>query len=189
MNLVLIYYYLKNRIDDTPLFDPFEINYSVTEKSLLKNGYLPVSGVDVPMLEKQFGDTLISYQLDYECEYLGLPKIRDIESIECKNTKVIWRFCIIYLDKIDTVEIEKMVNRYDVDIISNFKTKQDFIDSSEVNVHFFVKHRFSKVIFRCNVGRAYSERASKKYELSIHNEFPWNDKDIKERRWIYDMID
>jgi hypothetical protein len=57
------------QIDEGPIFDPFEINYNVTERGLTDNGYTVIPE-DVPLLGKQIGDTLIYYQLDYECDSL-----------------------------------------------------------------------------------------------------------------------
>lgn len=83
--LGLCYSFWINRIDKTPIFDPFEINYNVTENSLLKAGYTPIPE-DVPLLGKQNGDTLISYQMDYE-----------YDDMDCVNKNVTYRFCVILI--------------------------------------------------------------------------------------------
>ena len=44
-------------IDEKPIFDPFEINYNVTEKGLLESGHEKIPE-DVPLLGKKIGDTL-----------------------------------------------------------------------------------------------------------------------------------
>lgn len=55
--------------DESPIFDPFEINFNVTEKGLIADGYV-VMPEDVPLLGKQIGDTLIYYQLNNEWDSL-----------------------------------------------------------------------------------------------------------------------
>lgn len=176
------------RTSEKPLFDPFEINYNVSEAALLGDGYEQMPE-DVPLFGKQIGDTLIYYQMDYECEDVGPADIEETGIIPCRNTKAIWRNCLIYLDKKDSLEIERLVNRYDADVISRFETREDSMHSTERELIFFVKHRFSKQIFKCRVGIDFSETGAKRYAMSIENEFPWDEKDILERRWIYDRLD
>ena len=60
---ILIKSSLKDRI---PIFHPFEINFHVSEKSLIESGYKSILE-DVPLFGKQIGDTLIYYQLAYDC--------------------------------------------------------------------------------------------------------------------------
>jgi hypothetical protein len=53
---------------------------------------------------------------------------------------------------------------------------------------FFVKHRFTKQIFKCYIGQADGTINDKRegFELSIQNEFPWTEKEIKNNRWLYE---
>jgi hypothetical protein len=82
-----------SQIDENPIFDPFEINYNVSEKGLTNNDYTIIPE-DVPLFGKQIKDTLIYYQLDDECDSL---------TRECINTTVITRFCYIFMNQADTV--------------------------------------------------------------------------------------
>ncbi|MFM7856552.1 MAG: hypothetical protein ACKO96_32675, partial [Flammeovirgaceae bacterium] len=90
----------------------------MTEKGLIDSDY-KVIPEDVPLLGKQIGDTLIYYQLNYECDSLTL---------ECVNTNVSHRFCYIYLDNADTLILQKLTSKYDADIIS------PFIHMNEINI-------------------------------------------------------
>jgi hypothetical protein len=175
-------------VDDKPIFDPFEINYNVTEKSLIDSDY-KVMPEDVPLLGKQIGDTLIYYQLNYECDSLTL---------ECVNTNVSHRFCYIYLDKADTLMLQKLTSKYDSDIISPFIHKNEIIidgtnlDStshSTWSFHgtFFVQHRFTKQIFECYIGQASGmiDNKTEGYELTVNTDFPWTLEQIKKNGWIY----
>jgi hypothetical protein len=172
--LGLCYSFWVNRIDKTPIFDPFEINYNVTENSLLKAGYAPIPE-DVPLLGKQNGDTLIYYQMDYECD-----------DGNCVNKNVTSRFCIIFLTKIDSLEMAGLVKKYDADIVSALSGEEmEYSDSSYFSIDFFVKHRYTQAIFECSVRKNYNNDRKKPYELVIMNGFPWTEEDIKERAWIY----
>lgn len=172
-NVILFYLFWTTRTDTTPIFDPFEINYSVTENALIKAGYTPIPE-DVPLLGKQVGDTLIYYQLDYECN-----DATDIEDIDCKNIGVYWRNCVIYLDKVDSTEMSSLVDKYDAEIISEFKTQKSHYDSNSLRVDFSVRHKFSQAIFDCSIDKSYNEDKKGKYELSIQTQFPWTKERIK----------
>lgn len=182
-----------DQIGNKPIFDPLELNYGVTEKGLIDNNYTRIPE-DVPLFGKQIGDTLIYYQLDYECDSL---------THECFNTNVSYRFCYIYINRADTLLLRNLFAEYDADIISSFHHQNEInIDEGEsdstyqVAPHdawgfhgtFFVRHRFTKQIFECYIGQATGAINNKTdgFELSIVNEFPWNKKEIKERRWIYE---
>lgn len=173
-NTILFYVFWSSRKNTTPLFDPFEVNFSVTEASLLKAGYEYVP-VDVPMLGLQRGDTSINYQLYDVCN-----DAEDIIDIRCENKGVSDRFCTIYLDKMDSAYISKLVDRYDARIISNFTWRQDYSDSTWLSGSFFVQHKFSQVIFNCSIDKCYREGKENKYELSIVNSFPWTAERIEE---------
>lgn len=164
-----------DQIDERPKFDPFEINYNVTEKRLIENGYTVIPE-DVPILGKQKGDTLIYYQLDYEFDSI---------TKKCINEKVSYRFCYIYLKQVDTLILKHLIANYDADIISEFShndeiyldlTDFDSVSNTTLDFHgsFFVKHRFSKQIFQCYIGKANGTLNGKTegFELSILNEFP-----------------
>lgn len=173
------------RVNENPLFDPFEINYSVTEKGLLDNGYETMPE-DVPLLAKQVGDTLIYYQLYDKCDSL---------TRECA-TNVVHRFCYIHLDTADSSTLQKLMSRYDADIISDFLHSNEInLDGSDVDsaLHatfgfhgtFFVKHRYTKQIFECDIGGASGTIDDKMtgFELSIVTDFPWNWRANK-REWM-----
>ncbi|MFT5616987.1 MAG: hypothetical protein ACI85I_000203 [Arenicella sp.] len=171
-----------SQIDENPIFDPFEINYNVSEKGLTNNDYTIIPE-DVPLFGKQIKDTLIYYQLDDECDSL---------TRECINTTVITRFCYIFMNQADTVLLKKLLDKYDVDIISDFSHQNEiygdstdlyYYPHSEWGFHgiFFAKHRFTKKIFECHIGGASGVINDKidGFELSIRNEFPWTDKEKK----------
>jgi hypothetical protein len=177
------------QFDESPIFDPFEINYNVTEEGLVDSGYTTIPE-DVPLLGKQIGDTLIYYQLNYECDSL---------TYKCVNTNVSYRFCIIHLTKADTVSIRKLISMYDADIISNFLHQDEInLDGTDLDsashaswgFHgtFYVQHRFTKQIFKCYVAQAIGgiDKKQEGFELSIRNQFPWNEEEIKRNRWIYE---
>lgn len=92
----LLYVYWKTRPDTVPVFDPFEINYNVTEDALVRAGYTLIPE-DVPLLGKQVGDTVIYYQLEYDCGH-----VTDTVDFTCEFKSVDWRNCIIYLDEVDS---------------------------------------------------------------------------------------
>ena len=171
-NGILFYFYWTNRIDTTPIFDPFEINYSVTEKSLVKAGYTHIRE-DVPLLGRQIGDTLIYYQLDYECS-----EATSIEDIECKNTGVYWRNCVIYLDKLDSSEISRLADKYDAEILGEFKMQRSIVDTNFFRADFLIRHKFSQDIFDCTIEKPYNGDKKDRYELSIKTMFPWTKERI-----------
>jgi len=175
-------------VDEKPIFDPFEINYGVTEKGLIGSDY-EVMPEDVPLLGKQIGDTLIYYQLDYECDSL---------TQKCVNTHVSHRFCYIHLDNADTAILQKLISKYDAEIISPFIHKNeldidlkdlDSVSHSTWGFHgaFFVQHRFTKQIFECYIGQASGmiDNKTEGFELSIDIDFPWTQEQIKKSSWIY----
>ena len=175
-------------VDQKPIFDPFEINYSVTEKGLLDSNY-EVMPMDVPLLGKQVGDTLIYYQLNDECDSL---------THKCVNTNVSHRFCYIHLDHADSLTLQNLVSRYDADIISEFLHQNEinldgtYLDSAShaaLRFHgkFYVKHRYTKQIFECYIGRARGTLDNKMegFELTVDTDFPWTNEQIKESGWIY----
>jgi hypothetical protein len=172
-NVVLFYLYWTTRTDTTPLFDPFEINYSVTENALIKAGYTPIPE-DVPLLGKQLGDTLIYYQLDYEC-----GDARDKEDIQCENTGVYWRNCVIYLDKADSTEMSRLADKYDAEILGEFKMQRSLVDTNFLRADFSVRHKFTQDIFDCSIDKSYKEDKKDKYELSIQTYFPWTKERVK----------
>jgi len=47
---------------------PFEINHQITCETLIEDGYRWMPGVDVIIIGKRTGDTLIGYQMDYQRE-------------------------------------------------------------------------------------------------------------------------
>ncbi len=175
-------------VDEKPIFDPFEINYNVTKKGLIDSDY-KVMPEDVPLLGKQIGDTLIYYQLNYECDSL---------THECVNTNVSHRFCYIHLDNADTLLLQKLTSKYDADIISPFIHKNEIntngtdLDSASHSTWgfhgtFFVQHRFTKQIFECNIGQASGmvDNKTEGLELTIDIDFPWTPEQIKKSGWIY----
>ena len=173
--------------DESPIFDPFEINFNVTEKGLIADGYA-VMPEDVPLLGKQIGDTLIYYQLNDEWDSLTNKSI---------TTNVSYRFCSIHLDTIDNLLLKKLIAKYDADIISDFVHQSETsLDSVSHNTWsypkiFFVQHRFTKQIFRCYIGPASGaiKEKTEGYELGIDNEFPLTEKEIMQNRWTYDYRD
>jgi hypothetical protein len=188
VNAGTLFYTWKNRADETPVFHPFIINYNVTEKSLLKNGYTFIPE-DVPLLGKQIDDILIYYQLEYICEG------DEIESMRCRNTDVYTRFCTIHLNSLDRASIIETVNRYDADIVGDFKIVNDDTYDRYDLANFFVRHRFTKSIFWCSLYKNYKDeyvddeytRTEDGYTLSIVTEFPWSKKKIQESRWIFNL--
>jgi hypothetical protein len=172
-NGILFYLYWTARTDTTPIFDPFEINYSVTENSLTKDGYTPIPE-DVPLLGKQLGDTLIYYQLNYECS-----DATNVKGIDCKNTGIYWRNCIIYLDKVDSVELSRLADKYDAEILGEFRMQRSLYDSNFLRADFSVRHKFTQAIFDCSIDKSYKEDKKDKYELSIQTLFPWTKECIK----------
>jgi hypothetical protein len=172
-NGILFYLYWTTRTDTTPIFDPFEINYNVTENALIKAGYTPIPE-DVPLLGKQAGDTLIYYQLDYECS-----DATDNEYIDCKNTGVYWRNCVIYLDKVDSMEMSRLADKYDAEILGEFKMQRSFYDSNFLRADFSVRHKFTQAIFDCSIDKSYRDDKKDKYELSIQTVLPWTKERVK----------
>ena len=175
-------------VDEKPIFDPFEINYSMTEKGLLDSNYEVIPKY-VPLLGKQVGDTLIYYQLNEECDSL---------TRKCVSTNVSHRFCFIHLDSADSLTLQKLVSRYDADIISEFLHQNEInldgtnLDSAShaargFHGKFYVKHRYTKQIFECYVGRARGTIDNKMegFELNVDTDFPWTNDQIKESGWIY----
>jgi hypothetical protein len=172
-NGILFCLYWTTRTDTTPIFDPFEINYNVTENALISAGYTPIPE-DVPLLGKQVGDTLIYYQLDYECD--DAP---DHEDINCKNTGVYWRNCVVYMDKVDSALMSKLADKYDAEILGEFKMQRSLYDSNYLRADFSVRHKFTQAIFNCSIDKSYKEDKKDKYELSIQTQFPWTKERIK----------
>ncbi|MEO0404836.1 MAG: hypothetical protein AAF193_08195 [Bacteroidota bacterium] len=168
-NGFLVKYYLFNSSNDLPLFDPFEINYGITENSLMKSGYQAIPE-DVPLLGKQVGDTLIYYQLEE-----ARDEHDQIAKIKCKNTRVAWRNCVIPLYQIDQEAIDQLCQQYDAKVISPFEVLDGHRDSTEFRVRFFVKHQFTKEIFECFIDKVEVERKRDKFELSISTSFPEQD--------------
>jgi hypothetical protein len=170
-NGFLLYLYWASQTDTTPIFDPFEINYSVTENALIKAGYTPIPE-DVPLLGKQVGDTLIYYQLEYKCS-----DPLDSADFPCETTGVYWRNCVIYLDKVDSTEVSKLVEKYDAEILSEFIIQRSPYDSNFLRAAFSVRHKFTQAIFDCSIDKSY--RDEKNYELSIKTSFPWTKEHVK----------
>ncbi|WP_276373960.1 hypothetical protein [Chryseolinea sp. H1M3-3] len=172
-NGILFYLCWTAQTDTTPIFDPFEINYSVTENSLIKDGYTPIPE-DVPLLGKQVGDTLIYYQLDYECS-----DATDIKDIDCKNTGIYGRNCVIYLDKVDSMEMSRLADKYDAEILGEFKMQRSFYDSNFLRADFYIRHKFTQAIFDCSIDKSYRDDKKDKYELSIQTLFPLTKERVK----------
>ncbi|NOS94606.1 MAG: hypothetical protein HOP30_22065 [Cyclobacteriaceae bacterium] len=172
-NAILFLFYWPTRADTTPPFDPFEVNFNVTETSLLEAGYT-FRPVDVPMLGLQRGDTLINYQFDEACS-----DAEDINDIRCEIKGVSDRFCMIYLDKMDSATISELVHKYDARIISDFTWRRDYNDTTWFSGSFLVQHQFSQVIFNCTIDKCYIEGKENKYELTIENSFPWRREKIE----------
>lgn len=187
VNGLLFYKVRQRESDDRPLFDPFQVNYVVTEKGLLADGYIEIPE-DVPLLGKQIGDTLIYYQLNYDCDSL---------TNKCKNINVSHRFCIIYFESVDSLILHDFAAKYNADVISKFiplkesnknSYKVEQMDSKfDSHGTFYVKHRFTKQIFECHIVPASGAINDKTigFELNIDTEFPWTDKQIEENSWIY----
>ncbi len=172
-NAILFYAYWSARIDTTPLFDPFEVNFNVTETSLVEAGYAPLP-IDVPSLGLQRGDTLIGYLIDEQCN-----QPEDINDIRCEYKGILSRNCIIYLDKMDSAAISQLVQKYDAKIISDFVLTRDYNDSKWFNGWFLVQHQFSQVIFSCRFDKCDEEGKENKYQLTIENSFPWRHEKIE----------
>jgi len=160
VNGLLAFVSWQNKLDKKPIFDPFKVNYNVTEKELVKAGYTRIPE-DVILLGKQSGDTMIYYQLD------------DWDSKKEEHVKPIvsYRFCVIYLDKIDSLCLQKMISKYDAEIISNF---QQNVDSTYYQKTFFVRQKQTNEIFQCEVTETTGTLNDKRdgFEMVITNNFP-----------------
>jgi hypothetical protein len=172
------------KIDETPLFDPFEINYNVTDNSLVASGYktMPDSGTDVLHLAKQVGDTLIWYQLEDNCDSL---------TVDCPNYYVSTRYCYVHLASDDSTFLSRLISKYDAQIISVLDLDNIRKDSAyyvEFGSHFFVKHRFTQQIFECSIRPDLDSigNQQKGFELKIHTDFPWRKEKIERLKWLFE---
>ena len=139
--------------DREPIFHPFDVNFNMTEKSLLKNGYKTIPE-DVPLLGKRNGDTLIYYQFDeeYDIETEPVQVISDGDTVienwstekvsNYRLTNIRWRHCEIRINNPDSTQIEEFIRKYNGCIISEWNMK---------NPRFFVRNKNNNLIYDCSL--------------------------------------
>lgn len=151
-----------------PVYHPFDVNFAVTEQSLLENGYEPIPE-DVYILGKRRGDTLLYYQLDQDCEPVDEAERDDPIEMKCEEVEVFWRNYQITLDKLDTLAIEQFIEKNDGFILSDWQSN----NKSYYIKQFLVKYKYSGVLFRCTI---YYNSDKNKYVFSAECDFPIMDR-------------
>ena len=148
MNLILGGFLLRILIKDrTPIFHPFDVNFNISEKNLIDNGYFSIPE-DVSLLGKRIGDTLIYYQLHAEYMY--------------QSNEVYWRNCEIRIAKADSLRVVEFIEKHDCYIISKWNME---------NPRFFVRNGKNNMIYDCSI---YKDTEFKDV-LSISLFFPKDD--------------
>ena len=150
-----------------PVYQPFDVNFAVTEQSLVKNGYEQIIE-DVYLLGQQRGDTLLYYQLDQDYEPVDEEERDNNIEMDCEEAKVVWRNYQLTLDKLDTLALEQFIERNDGVILSGWQSH----NSSYYIKEFLVKHIYSGVLFRCTIYR----NDENKYVFSAICDFPIMDR-------------
>lgn len=198
---VIVYYLtLSSTVDRRPIFEPFEINYNVTEASLVDSAYEPIPE-DVPLFGKRLGNTYVYYQLNSYCDSTGTT-----------YTNVSNRFYNVYFDTINSHLLDKFVRENDAEIITDLLHINEIEDDASPGGHglkdiaaeeglsnlhkkawgfhatFFVQHNFTKQIFMCYIGGSTGSVNGKNvgFELHVDTYFPWTREQIEKSRWIYD---
>jgi hypothetical protein len=165
-NLIWLVVWWSHKHDTTPIFHPFDVNFHVTETSLIENGY-EIVPVDVPMLELRKGDTTIAYSLDYYCRPT-IPLFEEGTS-KCINTQVVSRSFSIRLDTIDKAAIEKFIEDKDARIVFRW---------DNLNESFWVQHEYSSALFHCYIDTL----SIGKYELRTYCNFVETDRNEVSKR-------
>ncbi|MPQ48257.1 hypothetical protein GCQ56_14735 [Marinifilum sp. N1E240] len=139
--------------DRDPISHPFDVNFNMTKKSLLKNGYKTIPE-DVPLLGKRIGDTFIYYQFDeeYDIETEPVKVISDGDTVienwstekvsNYRLTNIRWRHCEIRINNPDSTQIEEFIRKYNGYIISDWNME---------NPRFFVRNKNNNLIYDCSL--------------------------------------